>query len=443
MSRPAAAHPHDRDDRRHQQRADEERVDQQTERDDEGKLPERLDRDERQRSEGDGKHDARSGDRRRGRRGARHDRLAQGARTRVGPDPTDEEDVVVRAEGDEQHAGGDGHEVGQLGLPQQALEDVHGDAERGQRRGQGERHQIQRCHERAQQDYQYEHDRHQDGGHDARDVLRRPVDRLLHERRVPGEARGRRRQGGSPQQLGKALSKLSELAHRLRAQRIVREKDDEACPRPVRAQDGAERTLRRIAGRPDDRRHARLGLQQTLQSRQLGAAAPDFIALDDDDRRGDHPGRQAGGGLVVGGARRTVRRQPAQQRVSQIEPEHAGGHGRQHHDAPDGHPNRAAHDGAQRAGRPRPAGRAVAGPARPEDPRPPDGAQRRDERHRGGERDHHRCGHAGTEGAEEAQLGEHQRAGSRRHGHPARREDRQQLTQGASRRGLPVPTHLR
>ena len=95
----------------------------------------RLDRDQRDRGEGEGEDQPGDGDRPRRARAGRPDRRAQVLSLGLAPDATDQEDVVVGAERQQQDRGRDRDEEGQLLIAEQALEDVDREAER---RGDGQ-----------------------------------------------------------------------------------------------------------------------------------------------------------------------------------------------------------------------------------------------------------------------------------------------------------------
>ena len=116
------------------------------------------------------------------------DRLAQAA-LRLVPDAPGDEDVVVRAERDEQHRGGERDVVGERPWPQDVLEEVGRQAE-----GRGEPQdargdEVERRDERAQEEREQQQV-DEDGDHpDALEVVEDGVrDGLLGQRGLAGEA---------------------------------------------------------------------------------------------------------------------------------------------------------------------------------------------------------------------------------------------------------------
>ena len=96
-----------------EQRADEQRVDQDADHHQQRELAERAERDEGEQCEARRERDPGHRDRARGLRRRDRDGLAQAPRARLRPDPPGDEDVVVRAERDEQDGGRERHVVGE------------------------------------------------------------------------------------------------------------------------------------------------------------------------------------------------------------------------------------------------------------------------------------------------------------------------------------------
>ena len=143
-SRPPAALAEERDQRRDEQRANDERVEQHADAHRERELAERPQVDQRERREREREREAGDGDRPRGARRGRRDRLAQRRPLGVLPDPADHEDVVVGAKREQEHGHRERHVVRQLAVAEEALEDQRRQPDaRGQRERRRE-HEVER-----------------------------------------------------------------------------------------------------------------------------------------------------------------------------------------------------------------------------------------------------------------------------------------------------------
>jgi len=129
-ARPPRALAEERGQRRHEQRADDEGVDDHADGHHEGELAERAQRDDGQ--QGERGRQRQPGHRDRARRLGRRDRdrLAQAHAPGLVPDAPGDEDVVVRAQRDEQHCAGERDVVRDVVLTEDALEEDRAEPER-------------------------------------------------------------------------------------------------------------------------------------------------------------------------------------------------------------------------------------------------------------------------------------------------------------------------
>jgi hypothetical protein len=148
------------------------------------------------------------------------------------PDAADDEDVVVRAERDQEHARGEGDVVREVVVAEEDLEDVGGQAER---RGHGEEargEEVKRRDERPQEERE-EHD--VDRQHHRSDALRAPDDGLDGVACDGGLAENGGLDLVQPRCLedpGQPLVETVEVLDRGRAERARVEDDREAGGRP-------------------------------------------------------------------------------------------------------------------------------------------------------------------------------------------------------------------
>ena len=180
-----------------------------------------LDRDERERGEGGREDEPGGGDRVRGAAGGGEDGLIERAVLGLAPDAPDEEDVVVRAERDEQHTRGERDEVRDLRLAEYSLEEVGGQAEGRKGRERGDRDQVQRRHQRPQEHGEHDRDQQQHERSDAQEVAAGGVDQLAGDRRVAGEQRPRALQPDGVEQIAGARVQVAQQSHRVGAERIL------------------------------------------------------------------------------------------------------------------------------------------------------------------------------------------------------------------------------
>jgi cytochrome c oxidase assembly factor CtaG len=136
---------------RHQHGPDDDRVEDHSDAHQERGLPELLQRDHRQHRETRREGRARGRYRARGpRRGHRH-RVAHRTAPALFPDAPHYEDVVVGAEGHQEHAAGDGHEVHEAAEAQEVTSDQHRQAQAGEHGQDAGGQQVHRREERAQE----------------------------------------------------------------------------------------------------------------------------------------------------------------------------------------------------------------------------------------------------------------------------------------------------
>ena len=259
----------------HEQRAHHEGVDQHADGHHEGELAERAQRDDGQQGERGGQRQPGHRDRARRLRRGDGDRLAQAHAPRLVPDAPGDEHVVVRAQRDEQHGGGERDVVGDVVLAQDALEEERAEPEGGQQAQDARGDEVQRRDQRAHEEREQQQvDEDGDDRH-AREVGEHARDGVVGQRGLPAVDDPRRRS-----------------ARRCAAVR--------ACGRAARA---GGRSPARRAGRC---RRRPPGARRRRRARPSPAARAGAAAR----RRPPPRRRRAGGGRAPAGAR-AARARPA------------------------------------------------------------------------------------------------------------------------------------
>src|SRR6185369_4333842 len=152
------------------QRTNDDRVQDDAERHREGDLPELLQRYHREHREARRQRHAGRGNGARGLRRRDGDRVGDRPSPRLLPDPPHHEDVVVRAERDQQYPGGERHEVDQAAVAEDVLADTDGQPQGGEYGQHAGGQQVHRREQRPQEQRQQDQrDRH-DGQRDAAQV---------------------------------------------------------------------------------------------------------------------------------------------------------------------------------------------------------------------------------------------------------------------------------
>ena len=127
-------------------------------------------------------------------RGAATAIASQGPPLGLLPDAPRDEDVVVGAERDQQHAGGEGDVVGQVAVAEEALEEVRRHAERRRDGEHARRKQVERRDESAQEEREQEEVAREDDRADERRAVHDRLHGVGGDRRLAGQrARGRAR----------------------------------------------------------------------------------------------------------------------------------------------------------------------------------------------------------------------------------------------------------
>jgi hypothetical protein len=300
----------------HEQRAHDEGVDEDPDGHDEGELAERAQRHDGQQGERAGQRQTGDGHRARGLRRGDRDGLAQSHAPRLVPDASGDEDVVVRAERDEQHGGRERHVVGEVALPEDVLEDDGGQADARQQPERAGRDEVERRDERAhEQREQQDVDEDCHRG-DAREVVEHARHGVVAERRLAAVGDLRARQARGAQHAGHAVAQRAQVVDRGRAERVAVE-DDGQARRVAVARDGdLRRRRRRLVAGPDHGGDAVSAADQALQARELRTARRDprrhevDLGRRDDPRREPAAGRLGGLARLVAGGQRAHEAQP-------------------------------------------------------------------------------------------------------------------------------------